>query len=212
MVEPTPRVCVECDEPVVRRHGVALCQTCTLVRRRASARMQYRKSQAKNGKPVKGDTVTGECDYCQASFDFVLRGRPRRVCDTCVRTKGGQARQRWGAENPDKLAVIKARYRRNHPDRVLGERVVARYKKYGVTAEWEAETLEAQGGRCGNTGCGATEPGGRWNTWHIDHCHDSLVARGLLCDKCNKGVGLFDDDIAKLAGMIEYLSRERASG
>jgi hypothetical protein len=183
-----------------------------LVRKRAYAREQYRKGQAKKGLPIKGDTVTGECDFCQSTFAFVLQGRPRRVCDTCARTKGGQARQRWGAANPDKLAVIKARYRSNHPDRILGERVVARYKKYGVTAAWEAATLEAQGGRCGNLGCATAEPGGRWNTWHIDHCHSTGVARGLLCDKCNKGVGLFDDSIEKLAGMIEYLSRERASG
>lgn len=47
--------------------------------------------------------------------------------------------------------------------------------------------------------------------WHIDHCHKTGVVRGLLCDKCNKGVGLFDDDVDKLAGMIEYLMRERAT-
>lgn len=211
MSEATPRSCVECAGPVTKRQGVALCPACVLERNRRRAREHYYKAQAKKGAPRRGDMIVCQCDYCPAVFECVLAGRPRRVCDDCVRRKGGQARERWRKANPDKAAAIKARYRANHPDRDKGQAAVFRYKKYGVTAEWEAATLEAQGYKCGNPSCGATEPGGRWPTWHIDHCHKTGVVRGLLCDKCNKGVGLFDDDVDKLAGMIEYLMRERST-
>mgnify|MGYP003442903592 FL=1 len=203
------RSCVDCAGAVTKSQGVALCPACVLERNRRRAREQYYKSQAKKGAPRRGDVIPCRCDYCGHSFESVLAGKPRRVCDECNRRKGGQARERWRKENPEAAAAIKARYRVNHPDRERGRAAVLRYRRYGVSAEWEAATIEAQGHKCGNPACDATEPGGRWPTWHIDHCHRTGKVRGLLCDRCNKGVGLFDDDPAKLAGMIEYLTRER---
>lgn len=211
MSERSARVCVDCGGAVAGTQGLALCSSCRLERSRRRARENYYKAQAKKGAPRRGDVIVSRCDYCDAVFESVLAGRPRHVCDDCTRRKSGQARERWRKANPDKAAAIKARYLKNHPDRARGQAAVFRYKRYGVTAEWEAETLKAQGYKCGNTACGATEPGGRWPTWHIDHCHKTGVVRGLLCDKCNKGVGLFDDDIEKLAGMIQYLTQERAT-
>lgn len=211
MAERTARSCVDCNAPVQGTQGLALCAGCRLERTRRRAREQYYKSQARKGAPRRGDVITCQCTYCGESFESVLVGRPRWVCDDCTKRKSGQTRARWREANPDKAAAIKARYRANHPDRDKGQAAVFRYKRYGVTAEWEARTLAAQGHKCGNPACGATEPGGRWPTWHIDHCHKTGVVRGLLCDKCNKGVGLFDDNVDKLAGMIQYLMQERAT-
>lgn len=211
MAERTPRSCVDCGAAVERRKALALCPDCRLERSRRQAREYYYKAQAKKGAPRRGDLITCHCDYCDVTFECVLAGRPRRVCDKCGKHRSGQTRARWLEANPDKAAAIKARYRRNHPDRAKGDAAVYRLKKYGVTAEWEAATLAAQGFTCGNPACGATEPGGRWPTWNIDHCHRTGAVRGLLCAKCNQGVGLFDDDVDKLAGMIQYLMQERAT-
>jgi hypothetical protein len=41
----------------------------------------------------------------------------------------------------------------------------------------------------------------------IDHCHESKKVRGLLCHKCNVGLGFFADDIGKLASAARYLAR-----
>jgi hypothetical protein len=41
----------------------------------------------------------------------------------------------------------------------------------------------------------------------IDHCHKSGKVRGLLCNQCNMGIGLFKDNSEYLKGAISYLSQ-----
>lgn len=39
----------------------------------------------------------------------------------------------------------------------------------------------------------------------IDHCHRTGKVRGLLCEKCNHGLGKFEDNISFLKEAIKYL-------
>lgn len=41
--------------------------------------------------------------------------------------------------------------------------------------------------------------------FHIDHCHDTGNVRGLLCNKCNQGIGLLNDDPIVLERALYYL-------
>tara|TARA_R100000365_G_C2732526_1_gene62509 strand:- start:268 stop:669 length:402 start_codon:yes stop_codon:yes gene_type:complete len=41
----------------------------------------------------------------------------------------------------------------------------------------------------------------------IDHSHDTGKVRGLLCDDCNKALGLFKDSTVNLKNAIDYLKR-----
>jgi hypothetical protein len=74
--------------------------------------------------------------------------------------------------------------------------------KYGISvAEYDA-LLAKQGGICAI--CSRTCSTGR--RLSVDHEHDSGRIRGLLCNSCNRAIGLFGDDPARLHAAIAYLS------
>jgi hypothetical protein len=53
--------------------------------------------------------------------------------------------------------------------------------------------------------CGILAPSHRRHA--IDHDHETGEVRGLLCDTCNKGLGLFKDNPTLLSKAQEYLIR-----
>jgi hypothetical protein len=77
---------------------------------------------------------------------------------------------------------------------------------YGITVERMNQLLQSQDSRCAI--CRAVFTG----TPHVDHCHQSGVVRGLLCSKCNTGLGLFQDNETRLFNAIDYLRRHDKAG
>lgn len=47
--------------------------------------------------------------------------------------------------------------------------------------------------------------GGRASVWVVDHDHKTNTFRGHLCHNCNKGLGVFQDNIERLQRAIQYL-------
>jgi hypothetical protein len=80
---------------------------------------------------------------------------------------------------------------------------------YGITPEQYAEMLAAQGGKC--LICGLPERGKRGERDYplaVDHDHrPGGKVRGLLCNKCNLGIGNFDDDVTRIEAAVAYLRR-----
>lgn len=42
---------------------------------------------------------------------------------------------------------------------------------------------------------------------HVDHSHDEMLIRGVLCPDCNKGLGFFGDSIELLLAAANYLRK-----
>lgn len=72
---------------------------------------------------------------------------------------------------------------------------------YKISFEEYCKILSLQDYKCAickNTFTGYKEP-------YIDHCHKTEKVRGLLCAKCNFGLGHFKDNENLLLKAIEYL-------
>ena len=48
--------------------------------------------------------------------------------------------------------------------------------------------------------------GGNASIWVVDHDHDTDKFRGHICHNCNRGLGVFQDNIERLQRAIKYLS------
>lgn len=82
-------------------------------------------------------------------------------------------------------------------------------KRYGLTLAAFDEMLRAQDGGCAV--CGLTDPPNtRPNAtpWCVDHCHTTNRVRSILCNRCNKVVGMLNEQ-ADLAARVEMYIRER---
>lgn len=47
---------------------------------------------------------------------------------------------------------------------------------------------------------------------HVDHDHVTGKVRGLLCSRCNTGIGMMGDNTALLRKAIEYLEGVSVNG
>src|SRR5262249_52977690 len=74
--------------------------------------------------------------------------------------------------------------------------------------------LEKQGGRCAICGTAQGHRSCRGRACHlaVDHDHQTGTVRGLLCNKCNRGLGWFQDSPEILETAARYLKREQQGG
>ncbi len=99
------------------------------------------------------------------------------------------------AEDPEREREYGRKWRRDNPDCA---RATARKHKYGITPEQFDAMFTAQGGCC-------KVCGDRPKTLSVDHCHNTLKVRGLLCHKCNSALGLMKHQTTILESAISYL-------
>lgn len=143
-------------------------------------------------------------------------GTPTRACRRCERVlpmsefplhRNGTRMTRRTLCRACRLAYTN-QWKEKNPARVKKH---ARRKKlkslYGLTETEYSDMVRRQGGLCAI--CRQAETvRGRWGNVQplaIDHDHATGKVRGLLCDRCNRGIGFFFDDIGRLRSAIAYL-------
>ena len=100
------------------------------------------------------------------------------------------------------------------------ERYSTRYNKhyrnkrlmdtYGISSQDYEVLLDQQSGTCAI--CSSTETG-RKDTWFcVDHDHETGQVRGLLCNNCNRALGLFKDNEQLLKIASDYVKSNRKNG
>ena len=94
---------------------------------------------------------------------------------------------RWNAENKKRRRMQKC-----------NQKNYLRSVRYGLTPEDYKKMYEEQNGKCAIPSCsGAAE--------FVDHDHETIKVRRLLCHLCNSGLGFFRDNPNLLLEAAEYL-------
>ena len=178
-------------------------------------------------------TITG----CRDCADWIVtRGRSTGVsCDPCKRVRKSRNHAAWRAAvasgvGPSRCIDCDADLRRRKVNIVARCRSCAargrhalngrleRVRRYGITLDDFDALFEKQGGRCAI--CRSTSPSNGGRDWSIDHDHSCCpqagscgrCVRGILCTRCNGGLGSFGDDPERLSAAIDYLRASTTGG
>lgn len=168
--------------PERRHYAKGLCHSCY------EAQRTNRKPKIPHGPP--------SCHPDRPHYAFGL-------CSSC-------AAKKWLAkklEDPDykkRFQEHKKEYARKKAASMSSDEKARRHlrNKYGLTLAQYYEMYENQDGKCALCG---TKP--KKKKLMVDHNHKTGEVRGLLCPKCNSGMGFFNDDPKLMQMASIYLQK-----
>ena len=133
----------------------------------------------------------------------------RRQCASCRKAAVREAARKYARTEKGKAKL--AKWRQANREKYLMYEHKNAAKNKGHAASWFPEGVtiqrmhEEQAGRCAI--CARMLGPGRHT--NVDHCHTTGKVRGLLCHKCNNGLGRFEDSIDSLKAAIQYLEKHK---
>jgi hypothetical protein len=168
--------------------------TCPVYNQAATSAYVYKKCRCGTCKKVKADS---DHRYHELHEDEIkdTKEKFRRLYPEVVK--------QWKRNDYDlhrEEYIERAARNKVTPTGVIADKNWRLRKRYGLSVEEVQSMYESQHGRCAIC---FTEIMGR--NRHIDHDHLTGKVRGILCQKCNMGLGSFDDNQIKLQAAINYL-------
>ena len=152
--------------------------------------------------------------------DYNKKDHTQRQKDPIFRKKKAKSARTWYSENLERGRTTRSvHYRTNrvkycqqgreryaeNPEKFFGRSL----RKYGLTLAAYYSLLELQKNGCAL--CGSSTPGSRTKHFCVDHDHTTGKVRGLLCNRCNRALGLAHDDSKLLLKMAAYVRKHRTS-
>lgn len=81
------------------------------------------------------------------------------------------------------------------------------WRRYGVTRQFVVELFQKQSGKCAVCDSPVEDYFTKKKSTHLDHDHVTGKVRGILCNKCNFGLGIFQDKPELLRKAAEYIEK-----
>ena len=110
-------------------------------------------------------------------------------------------RRKWVKTHPKQAYEIDCNWAKEHREQ---KRRYAIKHRYGITFEEHEQLLKGQNGVCAICGDIRGKRG-----LGVDHDHDTKQIRGLLCSKCNIGLGFFADNPEWLYKAANYCEKKK---
>ena len=133
-------------------------------------------------------------------------------CTSCINLRNRIRYAKTPASKENSRAKATARRQANRSSEQARVRK-HQLKRYGLTLEGYQQMLTARNGLCDI--CKQPEhvtQYGKIKDLAVDHKHGTMHVRGLLCQKCNRAIGGFQDSPALLRAAADYLERHASEG
>lgn len=152
------------------------------------------------------------CTKCQQTKDlnefYKAKGNHiRPQCKICYNIKASENSKKYYSLNKEKHSYSVKKWLLANPEKAKGRNLcqywpglnsIEAYYKY-------KELLVMQDDKCKGCNKQQTELS---KALVVDHDHSTGAVRGLLCDNCNKVLGLANDSKETLQNLINYLAKE----
>lgn len=101
-----------------------------------------------------------------------------------------------------KTTMYKKDYYQKNKDKLMRDFYI---KKYGITLEQKLEMLKKQEYSCDICKIELLNS----SVAYVDHDHETGVIRGILCNTCNRALGMFKDNVEVLESAVKYLRKQQ---
>lgn len=138
----------------------------------------------------------------------LLPQKIKRLRANANRWQLANGKRRYAARTPEKIVADQEYARERHArNPALNIRRVWLHKlrTFGIDEDEYERRRREQSDRCAC--CGTHEPGAGKTHWLVDHDHMSGAIRGLLCHRCNAGIGMLGDTVEHVEMALAYLRR-----
>lgn len=116
----------------------------------------------------------------------------------------------YPSQTPEKQRLRYKEYSKRRPDIFEKARRRGVVRVYGLTLEQYEEMLLRCGYRC--EVCGKMHEEKQYGRLTVDHNHKNGKIRGLLCLRCNAGLGQLMDNPQNVIKLFNYVSRNDSLG
>lgn len=153
------------------------------------------------------NAATKKCIYClqeksvsEFSKSITVDGRTNS-CKECV-TRNWKS---WYSKEPEEKRRANNDANARRYALKIGDSSIsaATARRYGASPEEITELLQSSKGMCQI--CKVS------TATHIDHDHNTGAVRGILCNTCNTGLGMFRDSCENLNEAVRYLKASNSS-
>ena len=101
------------------------------------------------------------------------------------------------------LIRLKDKLKAREPKRKAAMLNSRRLRTFGISSMDYAKMFEEQNGVCFI--CSKPQRKKVHKHLFVDHCHTTNKVRALLCNNCNTGIGMFEENIQTMKDAISYL-------
>lgn len=151
------------------------------------------------------------CSGCDSDLDLLRFGKDKYRKDGLT-SRCKECRNKVNRKYMENNPEMRLKHNKNNkqkrkdfyssPKGILSSRN-SHLKKYGMSHNDYILLLEKQGNVCAI--CNRYRIASNKGYMTVDHCHVSGKVRGILCTWCNRGLGLFEDNIKFFEFAINYL-------